>query len=115
MTDVRIALTGINAQGRHGANPGERDFPQDFVVDLSVLLDVPEDSLESTLDYRIIAQLVRDTVSQRSFVLLESLADAIASAMFEYATVAEATAVVHKPSAAQSLGIQDVSAHVTAK
>jgi dihydroneopterin aldolase len=115
MTDVRISLTGIPAEGRHGASPGERDLPQGFVVDLSVLLDVPEDSLDSTIDYRILTQVVRDTVSGTSFVLLESLADAIAGAMFEYATVAEATAVVHKPSAAKSLGVQDVSTEVTAR
>jgi 7,8-dihydroneopterin aldolase/epimerase/oxygenase len=115
MTDVRISLSGIRAEGRHGANRGERDFPQEFLVDVSLVLDVPEDSLESTLDYRIVAQIVRETVGGRSFVLLESLADAIAGAMFEYATVAEATAVVHKPAAAASLGIEDVSAEVTSQ
>src|SRR5881296_819085 len=70
----RILITGITAQGRHGANAGERIQPQAFTVDLDVLLEVGGDSLQDTLDYKMLADLVRDTVSQKSFVLLESLA-----------------------------------------
>ena len=31
---TRLFLTGITAEGRHGANPREKDEPQGFVVDL---------------------------------------------------------------------------------
>jgi dihydroneopterin aldolase len=113
MDEMRISLMGIAVQGRHGANPGERDYPQDFVVDLDVLLEYSEDSLETTIDYRLLAQVVRDTVGGTSLVLLESLAEAVASAMFEYPTVLEATATVHKPAAARSLGVEDVAASAT--
>lgn len=109
MGDVAISVAGISAEGPHGANPGERAVPQQFLVDVDVVLEVPEDSLDSTLDYRILAQTVRDTVGGTSFVLLESLAQAIAGAVFDLASVAEVTVVVHKPSAANSLGVEDVS------
>jgi len=33
----RITVAGIRAEGRHGANPGERDSAQPFVVDLDVV------------------------------------------------------------------------------
>ena len=36
MTTTRLFLTGITTSGRHGANAGEKDVPQDFVVDLDV-------------------------------------------------------------------------------
>ena len=36
MVTSRLFLTGIAASGRHGANPGEKDRAQDFVVDLDV-------------------------------------------------------------------------------
>ena len=36
MTTSRIFLSGIRAAGRHGANPGEKDRPQEFVVDLDI-------------------------------------------------------------------------------
>ena len=113
MDEIRIELTGIPTEGRHGANPGERVLPQAFVVDLDVLLEYSDDSLETTLDYRMLTQLVKDTVATTSFVLLESLAEAVASAMFEYPTVLEATATVHKPGAAQSIGVEDVAASAT--
>ena len=113
MDEIRIELTGIPTEGRHGANPGERALPQAFIVDLDVLLEYSDDSLETTLDYRMLAQLVKDTVATTSFVLLESLAQAVASAMFEYPTVLESTVTVHKPGAAQSIGVEDVAASAT--
>jgi 7,8-dihydroneopterin aldolase/epimerase/oxygenase len=113
MDELRIELTGIPTEGRHGANPGERDFPQAFVVDLDVLIEYSEDSLDTTLDYRILPQVVKDTVASSSFDLLESLALAVASAMFEYPTVLEATATVHKPGAAKNMSVADVAASAT--
>src|SRR5437763_2168206 len=103
-------MDGISCQGRHGANPGEQLEFQDFVVDLEVLVEVGGDTLDRTLDYRVIADAVRDTVAGPSRVLLESLADAVARAVFEFEPVREVLAVVHKPGAAESMGVDDVSA-----
>jgi dihydroneopterin aldolase len=113
MSSSSILLTGIVATGRHGANAGERDEPQKFVVDLDVTLEVRGDSLEDTLDYRVIADTVRNTVSQTSFVLLESLADAVARALYDFSQVLEVTATVHKPRAADSMGLDDLAAGVS--
>ena len=106
-------LTGIEAEGRHGANPGERLEVQPFVVDLDVLLEVEQDAMDATIDYRALADLARSTVSSTSFDLLESLAAAVAHALFDLSPVLEVTATVHKPRAAESMGIEDVSAEVT--
>lgn len=108
-----ISIDGIRAQGRHGANPGEQLHPQDFLVDVEVWVEVEEDSLQGTLDYRTIVDAVRGTVATNSFHLLESLAEAVASELIELDPVLRATAVVHKPEAAGSLGVADVSAEVT--
>ena len=105
---VRVA--GIQAQGRHGANPGERDAIQLFVVDLEVTLDVAGDSLAETVDYRGLADMARRTVEETSFQLLETLAGAVAREIFGYEHVTQVVATVHKPAAAQSLGVDDVSA-----
>jgi dihydroneopterin aldolase len=110
MGTSRIRLEGISCQGRHGANPGEQLEAQEFVVDLEVLVDVGGDTLDRTLDYRVIADTVRDTVGGSSRVLLESLAEAVARAVFEFEPVREVVAVVHKPGAADSMGVDDVSA-----
>jgi dihydroneopterin aldolase len=106
-------LTGIRAAGRHGASPGERLESQEFVVDLDVLVTVAEDSLDATVDYRVLADTARQMVAGASFELLESLADAVARAVFQFSPVARATVVVHKPRAAQSAGADDVSAEAT--
>jgi 7,8-dihydroneopterin aldolase/epimerase/oxygenase len=112
-TATLVSIEGIRATGRHGADPGERLMGQEFVVDVAVWVEVEEDALASTLDYRTIAQRVRETVSTTSFQLLEALAEAVASAVVELEPALRATAVVHKPGAASSLGVADVSAEVT--
>jgi dihydroneopterin aldolase len=112
-TGTVISIEGIQAVGRHGANPGEQLEPQEFVVDVEVWVEVAADSLEGTLDYRIIADRVRGTVSGASFVLLEALAEAVATDLMEFPSVIRTTATVHKPRAAASLGVEDLSAEVT--
>lgn len=106
----RVTLSGILAEGRHGANPGERDAVQEFLVDLDVVLDVDTDSLDHTLDYRAAADVARDVVAGTSFVLLESLAQAVAKAIYAFEPVVSVRAVVHKPGAAEAVGVEDISA-----
>ncbi len=100
MTDG-IDLTGIRVYGRHGANPGEKDVPQPFDVDLHVELDLAaarrSDALADTLDYgalhRTIVAIVRDT----SFDLLERLGQALLDAVLADARVARAQVKIAKP------------------
>ena len=59
MTRARLFLTGIRAEGRHGARDGEKDQPQPFVVDLDIEVDAPRDSIDATADYRGVTDAVR--------------------------------------------------------
>ena len=111
---TRLFLTGITALGHHGANPGEKDRAQDFVVDLDVEVDVTGDDIGSTSDYRGLIRTARETVSATSFDLLENIADAVARAVLEQPGVTSATAVVHKPAAAMSNEVMGVAAAATA-
>ncbi len=113
MTTSRLFLTGIRASGRHGANPGEKEEPQEFVVDLDVEVKTFADVVEETVDYRTLARVAREVVEERSFDLLETLASAVATAAAEIEGVVQATAVVHKPNAARSLQIDGVAAAAT--
>ena len=113
MTTTKLFLSGIRCEGRHGANPGEKDAPQPFVVDLDLDVNVEGDGIGQTADYRKIAEGVRDTVATTSFDLLESLARAVADAVAAMPHVLRATAVVHKPNAARSVGIDGVAAAAT--
>ena len=114
MSATRLFLTGIGASGRHGANPGEKDEPQDFIVDLDVEVDVTGDRLGETADYRALIATARGVVERQSFDLLESLAAAVAQAILTHEGVVKVTAIVHKPAAAGSNDVQGVAAAFTA-
>jgi dihydroneopterin aldolase len=114
VSTIRLFLMGIEAMGRHGVNPGEKDAPQAFVVDLDVEVEPAGDDLGSTADYRGLMRSARDVVETASFDLLETLARAVAERISQQAGVVSATAIVHKPSAAISSGVQGVAAAATA-
>ncbi len=108
-----IRVDGIAAEGRHGANPGEKTSPQPFVVDVEIDVDVGEDRLEGTIDYGVVASTVRDAVARNSFDLLETLAYEVGRAVYGLPLVERATVIVHKPKAAEIVGVDDVSVQVT--
>jgi dihydroneopterin aldolase len=111
----RLFLTGIRTSGHHGANPGEKDQAQDFVVDLDVEIDVTADRIGGTSDYRQLIRTARETVERERFDLLESIANAVAEAVAARPGVVRATAVVHKPAAARSNDVEGVAAAATAE
>jgi 7,8-dihydroneopterin aldolase/epimerase/oxygenase len=109
----RLFLSGIRAEGRHGARPGEKDAPQPFVVDLDLEVEVGEDRIEDTADYRGVSERVRALVQEGSYDLIETLAADIAEVCLAFDAVTRASVVVHKPNAATRLGIDGVAAAVT--
>ena len=115
MSTSRLFLTGIRASGHHGANPGEKDQAQDFVVDLDVEVDVTADRIGGTSDYRQLIRTARETVVRERFDLLESIANAVAEAVAARPGVVRATAVLHKPAAARSNDVEGVAAAATAE
>jgi dihydroneopterin aldolase len=114
MAIVHLFLSGIRASGRHGANEGERDELQEFVVDLDVEVETTADELGATADYRELAATARNVISEESYVLLESLAEAVATRAAELPGALRASAVVHKPAAMFSIGIDGVAAAASA-
>ncbi len=114
MTASRLFLSGIHAEGHHGARPGEKDEPQPFVIDLDLEVDVVADTIEATADYRAVTEAVRVIVRERCFDLIEVMAQTIADEVLAFAHVTKVTALVHKPNAAKRLEIDGVTAAATA-
>lgn len=87
--------------GCHGVDPEEQDQPQPFVVDVEVEGDFTEaaarDDLERTVDYRKLYEIVKRTVEQERFRLLEALSEAIAGRILQLQRVAAVTVRVKKP------------------
>ena len=113
MPIAKLFLSGIRADGHHGARPGEKDEPQPFVVDLDLDVDVEADDIALTADYRAVSDTVRSVIEQGSYDLIEVMARDIASAVLSLDHVTRVTAVVHKPNAAMRLDIDGVAAAVT--
>lgn len=83
---MTIELYGLVVFGRHGYLEEERRLGQRFLVDLWVELDeraTTSDNLDETVDYRRIAELVKEVFAGPSRLLLEGLAGAVADAVME--------------------------------
>jgi dihydroneopterin aldolase len=97
----RITLEHIVAHGCHGANPGERDRPQPFDIDLSFDLDLSRaassDALEDTINYADIYERIVDVVERKSYTLLERLAGDMLDVLLNDARVRRAEVKIAKP------------------
>src|SRR5690242_11068768 len=81
MTD-RIELRGLTVRGRHGVFEHERRAGQEFVVDVTVWLDLAHaaatDDLAHTMDYGELAKRVERVVGGPPRNLIETVAGEIA-------------------------------------
>lgn len=96
-----IELAGLVVFGRHGYLEEERRLGQRFLVDLWVELDEgagSTDKIEETVDYRLLAELVREVFAGPSRLLLEGLASAVADGISErFESVRHVRVRVRKP------------------
>jgi 7,8-dihydroneopterin aldolase/epimerase/oxygenase len=98
----RIYLHEMVFMGRHGVTDEERAEAQQIEVDLDVALDLSvagrTDDLSDTVDYAELFTLCRDVVEERSFHLLEGIAEAIAAdVLAHHPRIERATVRVKKP------------------
>ncbi len=93
-----VELRGLRLYGYHGVNEIEQRRGQTFVYD--VWLEVGErgadDLIEHAVDYRLVAEAVRQ-VHERRVALLEALAAAVADALLERFSPAWVKVRVRKP------------------
>jgi dihydroneopterin aldolase len=98
---VTIELAGLVVFGHHGYLEEERRLGQRFLVDLWVDLDedaTASDRIEETVDYRRLAELVREVFGGPPRLLLEGLAGAVADGVLASFVAVERVRVrVRKP------------------
>jgi 7,8-dihydroneopterin aldolase/epimerase/oxygenase len=115
MTD-RIVLTGLRVRGHHGVFDHERRDGQDFVVDVTVWIDLDgaakSDDIADTLHYGELAQRVAEIVGGEPRDLIETVAAEIAEDVMTDERVHAVEATVHKPSAPIPLTFTDVAVTV---
>ena len=98
----KIELTGLRARGTHGVLDFEHSQAQDFVVDVTLFLDITRatatDNIDDTISYAEVADVARSIIEGEHADLIETLAHRIATRV--KALGAEGVAVtVHKPQA----------------
>jgi 7,8-dihydroneopterin aldolase/epimerase/oxygenase len=80
-----LELDGLAVFGRHGLLEEERRDGQEFLYDIR--MDVGDagasDRIEDAVDYREVADCVREVSASRDFNLIEALASAVADALVE--------------------------------
>lgn len=109
----RIELRGLIVRGHHGVFDHERSAGQDFVIDITVWIDLAAaaatDDLADTLDYGHLARRAADIVGGPPRDLIETVAAEIAEEVMTDERAHAVEVVVHKPAAPIPLTFADVA------
>ncbi|MEZ0357144.1 dihydroneopterin aldolase [Mycobacterium sp. ENV421] len=109
----RIELRGLTVRGNHGVFDHERRDGQDFIVDITVWIDLAaaaaSDDLADTFDYGTLAQRAAAIVGGPARNLIETVAGEIAEDVMNDRRVHAVEVVVHKPNAPIPLTFTDVA------
>lgn len=93
----KMVLRRMEYYGYHGVFEEERKLGQRFYVDLELEMDLREagltDDLTKTVNYAEVHYLVKEIVEQKSFKLIEALAEHIASSVLDTYTIINALTV----------------------
>ncbi len=112
----RITLTGLRVRGNHGVFEHEKRDGQDFLVDITVWLDLTEaaktDDLAKTMHYGELAERAAAIIAGPARDLIESVAGEIADDVLTDERVTAVEVTVHKPSAPIPLTFADVAVTV---
>lgn len=112
-TRDRIAVTGIRVRAHHGVFEFERAEGQEFVIDVSVAVDLAAaasgDDLSRTVHYGELAEAVAAAVGRDPVDLIETVAERVAGVALGYPAIEEVEVTVHKPQAPISVPFADVS------
>lgn len=113
----QIFVEGLEFTGRHGVTARERRVGHrcraDVVVDLDTRQAAAQDALRYTANYARLAEIVVAFGAERSFKLLETLADQIAAAVLEEIPASRVEVTIRKlrvavPGSPESCGVRVV-------
>ena len=120
---LSIDVKGIKAYGKHGVYTEEKKEEQLFLVDVELMLEDAkelQDSLEETINYETIIQLIIDLVKKESFNLIETLAKKLLEEIEQLGNKTSVIKVikgisvtVHKPETLLNQTTEDISVTVS--
>ncbi len=113
---VTVEITGLSLYTHHGVSDAEREVGQRLVLDLR--LDIGDsdatvtDSIEDTVDYAEVCQLVALIAQQRSHKTLERLCSTIADRLISDYELEGVWVKATKPEPPIALAVEEVSVEV---
>ena len=120
---LSIDVKGIKAYGKHGVYSEEKKEEQLFLVDVKLVfegLKESQDSLEATINYEIIVQLIIDLIKKESFNLIETLAKKLLEDIEQLVNetsvikvIKRISVTVHKPETLLNQTTEDISVTVS--
>jgi dihydroneopterin aldolase len=113
---VTVEITGLSLYTHHGVTEAERDVGQRLVLDLRLDLGETDatvtDSIEDTVDYAEVCQLVALIAQQRSHRTLERLCSTIADRLLADYELEGVWVKAAKPEPPIALSVDEVSVEV---
>jgi dihydroneopterin aldolase len=113
---VTVEITGLSLYTNHGVTEAEREVGQRLVLDLRLDLGETDatvtDSIEDTVDYAEVCQLVALIAQQRSHKTLERLCSTIADRLLADYELEGVWVKAAKPEPPIALSVDEVSVEV---
>lgn len=101
MKGDRITLKNMVFYGYHGVFEGERELGQKFEVDVELITDLAipgqSDDLEQSINYVDVYTIVQEIVQERTYNLIEAVAESIAGEILSAYSVKYIIVRVRKP------------------
>ena len=95
---MKLELNGLHVFGNHGVEEEEQRLGQLFLYDIELEVGDrgADDRIEAAVDYRLVAESVRE-VNKHRFDLIEAVATAVADTLVERFPVESVRVRVRKP------------------
>lgn len=116
----KVVMKNLGFYGYHGAMKEENVLGQRFFFDVELTCNLPAagktDRVEDTVHYGEVYETIKDIVENRTYNLIEKVAEEIAQAIFErFEKVKEVDILVKKPSAPVAGVFDYMGVHVRRK
>ena len=115
-----IKIRNLEIFANHGVFPEENKLGQKFVVSCTLYMDTRKagkgDSLEDSVHYGLVAQLIKKEMENHTFALIECVAEHLADIILDFdEKIREVEIEVKKPWAPVGLPLEDVSVKIRRK
>lgn len=113
----KINIDSLEVWAYHGVAPEEKTLGQRFIISVELLLNYTTlshgDTVESTVDYSKVCELIKDVTTGEQFNLIETLAETIAERiLLEFYKVSKVKVKVSKPNAPIPMHFENVSVEI---